>query len=92
MGLPLIAIECESSAVMLNLLYSEFMREHCPDKPLVSRGPDTGAATYWYGKEVGKAGRKMGHINAVAPSVAEALLLADGAMARLKPTQSGYAA
>jgi 5-(carboxyamino)imidazole ribonucleotide synthase len=92
MGLPLIAIECDSSAVMLNLLYDELMREHCPDKPLVSRGPDAGAAIYWYGKEAGKAGRKMGHINAVAPSVAEALLLADGVMAELKPTVSGHAA
>jgi 5-(carboxyamino)imidazole ribonucleotide synthase len=92
MGLPLVAIECESAAVMLNLLYSEYMREYCPERPLVSRETGARAAIYWYGKAAGKAGRKMGHINAVATSVAEALLLADGAMAGLKPGQSGHAA
>ena len=91
-GLPLVPIESGTSAVMLNMLYCEAMREHCPARPVVDKTTQPGTSVYWYGKAPGMAGRKMGHINAVAPGVAAALKLAEGALAKFSPNNSEQAA
>ena len=91
-GLPLVAIESEPAAVMLNILYSDAIRERCPATPVADRATQAGTSVYWYGKAPGMAGRKMGHINAVAPSIAAALQAADGALAKLSSKKSEQAA
>jgi 5-(carboxyamino)imidazole ribonucleotide synthase len=91
-GLPLVAIESRSCGVMLNILYCEAMREHCPASPVADHTSQPGTSVYWYGKAPGMEGRKMGHINAVAPSVAAALKLAEGALEQFSPNESGRAA
>lgn len=91
-GLPLVAIEAGAPAAMLNILYTESMRERCPEKPVVQRVSEPPASIYWYGKAPGTSGRKMGHINAVAPSVAAALEAAEGALAQPSPGNGEQAA
>ena len=82
-GLPLVIIVTGPPAAMVNILFSEGLRENCPDKPLAVKLADPHTSVYWYGKPPGKAGRKMGHINAVAGSAALALALAHKTMVRL---------
>ncbi len=83
LGLPLVVISQETPAAMLNILYTEALRDSCPDRPGTERLPDLGAIVYWYGKRSGQVGRKMGHINAVASNVEEAVDLANRALAVL---------
>jgi len=92
MGLPLIAIEQKSPAVMLNILYTEAIRERCPAAPVTDREAEAGAALYWYGKAPGTHGRKMGHINAVGDSVTAAHELADRALRKLSGDSGEQAA
>lgn len=82
-GLPLVTIVTGPPGAMVNILFSEGLRENCPDKPLAVKLADPHTSVYWYGKPPGKAGRKMGHINAVAGSAALALALAHKTMVRL---------
>jgi 5-(carboxyamino)imidazole ribonucleotide synthase len=82
-GRPLVPIVHEASAVMLNILYTEKIRDNCPDKPIVRKADQPYTSTYWYGKAPGTKGRKMGHINAAAPSIASAVAAAHHAMSRL---------
>lgn len=82
-GLPLVDIQATDPAVMVNILYTESMRKHCPAAPVVDKTTQPGASVYWYGKAPGTAGRKMGHINAVGDSVAAAAALANAALAKL---------
>ncbi|MCP5131356.1 MAG: 5-(carboxyamino)imidazole ribonucleotide synthase [Pseudomonadales bacterium] len=91
-GLPLLEIECKTSAAMLNLLYSEDLRVHCPPRPVAEKMKQPGTSVYWYGKAPGMVGRKMGHINAVAPEVEEAVRLAAGALAKLSSGKNRQAA
>ncbi len=81
-GLPLVPVETDVAAVMLNILYTEDLRHQCPSAPLSVRSGEH-AAVYWYGKLPGNVGRKMGHINATAPGLEEAITYADRAMAAL---------
>lgn len=83
MGLPLVRIVQTSAAAMCNILYTQDMEEYCPQRPLTERLPDLGAAVYWYGKATGSAGRKMGHVNAVAASVAGAEAVAQRVLAEV---------
>jgi 5-(carboxyamino)imidazole ribonucleotide synthase len=82
-GLPLVAIVPETPAVMLNILYVEEMRANCPAKSVVDKSVEPATSVYWYGKAPGQSGRKMGHINAVAPNTASATAKASRAMKRL---------
>ena len=92
-GLPLRPVVHHTPAVMLNILYAEHMRPVCPDKPLIQRAGRGGedsvvspcASTYWYGKAPGSPGRKMGHINVVAPSLELATAAARQIMKKLSP-------
>jgi 5-(carboxyamino)imidazole ribonucleotide synthase len=92
MGLPLLDIEYRSPAVMLNILYTEAIRQRCPPEPVTDRETHPGAALYWYGKAPGTKGRKMGHINALGDSVTEAHALADRALRKLSSGDSEQAA
>jgi len=77
MGLPLVTIEQLHAAAMCNLLYSPALGMHCPPDALTQRLPGVeGATVYWYGKAAGTPGRKMGHVNAVAPDIATAIAAA----------------
>lgn len=92
-GLPLVPLKPEpAAAVMLNILYTESIRENCPARPDAQRGVGSRTSIYWYGKEPGTPGRKMGHINALAPSVSAAVELAHSAMTRLHSHNDGQAA
>lgn len=91
-GLPLVAIKQESPAAMLNILYDEAMRGSCPGVPVVEQAVEPGTRVYWYGKTPGSAGRKMGHINSVAPSVNAAVELADRALGKLSAPSGEQAA
>lgn len=82
-GLPLVKIKAETPGVMVNILYTEALKENCPPEPLVHRETESGASIYWYGKSPGNIGRKMGHINAVAESIDSALEQANHAMLQL---------
>lgn len=82
-GMPLVAIEAETPAAMINILYDETLRGCCPALPSRQSAAEPGTSIYWYGKAPGTAGRKMGHINAVAPSVAAARALANRVVAGL---------
>jgi 5-(carboxyamino)imidazole ribonucleotide synthase len=66
MGLPLAPVVPRAPAAeMFNLLYDDGFRDACPSRPGLT---DTGdAVIHWYGKSVGQAGRKMGHITATGP-------------------------
>jgi 5-(carboxyamino)imidazole ribonucleotide synthase len=83
MGLPLVAIVQRSPAAMCNILYTAEMEERCPASPVTRRLPESGAAVYWYGKAPGTAGRKMGHINAVAGNAADAVIVAQRVLAQI---------
>lgn len=83
MDLPLVGIMQESPAVMCNILYTPAMAQSCPAQPVTERRPDIGATVYWYGKATGTMGRKMGHINAVAPVVADAMAVAERVLAEI---------
>jgi 5-(carboxyamino)imidazole ribonucleotide synthase len=83
MGLPLVKVVNKTPAVMLNILYSEGMRDSCSDKPVVREGSQPGTSVYWYGKAPGLKGRKMGHINALAASIPAAVAGANQTMIQL---------
>ena len=91
-GLPLVIIEAETPAVMMNILYAEAMRPHCPDRPVTEHSVEAGTSVYWYGKAPGTNGRKMGHINALGPSVPSAMESANLALGRLMAGNSECAA
>jgi len=90
MGLPLAAIIHESPAAMCNILYTQAMEGWCPDNPVNERLPEFGAAVYWYGKATGQTGRKMGHVNAVAPLVSDAVVAAQRALEQVTGTYREY--
>jgi 5-(carboxyamino)imidazole ribonucleotide synthase len=82
MGLPLVAIHQHHPAAMCNLLYSNALKPRCPDAARTESLPGIeGATVYWYGKATGTLGRKMGHINAVAPDVTAAIAAAQRGLA-----------
>lgn len=87
-GLPLVAIEAEVPATMLNILYTDAMQQHCPAKPQVNTASETETSIYWYGKEPGIKGRKMGHINAVAATVDLAAAAASRELSKLSSDNS----
>ena len=91
-GLPLVNIEQESPAVMLNILYTDAIRKRCPATPVTDRTAHPGAALYWYGKAPGTTGRKMGHINALGASVEAAGKTAASALEKLSSNKSERAA
>lgn len=68
---------------MLNLLYTEAMRDNCPALPTASVLQDGQTTIYWYGKPAGIIGRKMGHINTLAADVASAVQVANRTLAEL---------
>ena len=82
-GLPLLSVELLSAAAMLNILYEEAMRPHCPAEPRNELLEEFGVSLYWYGKIPGKLGRKMGHINAMAATTDQAKIQAANALASL---------
>jgi len=92
MGLPLASVEAVYPAVMLNILYTETIRQHCPAAPTRDPATHPGAALYWYGKAPGRPGRKMGHINARGACIEAAAALAGGALAQLHADNSEQAA
>jgi 5-(carboxyamino)imidazole ribonucleotide synthase len=65
-GLPLAAIGDQRPAAMVNILYSEGLRESCPAAATDDHLPEESVTLHWYGKEPGRIGRKMGHITALA--------------------------
>jgi 5-(carboxyamino)imidazole ribonucleotide synthase len=81
MGLPLAAITQTLPAAMCNILYAPGMQSRCPQRAVTHRLPGERAAVYWYGKAPGSPGRKMGHINAVASNVGEAIATAQQVLA-----------
>jgi 5-(carboxyamino)imidazole ribonucleotide synthase len=92
LGMPLLAVRQHSAAAMLNILYEESLREHCPATPVAKKHAARRTTLYWYGKAPGKPGRKMGHINALAPTADEAVLLANQTLNKLSAQREGYAA
>ena len=91
-GLPLVPVEAGPAAVMVNILYTDAIRKQCPPAPVTDRAVDASTSLYWYGKAPGKNGRKMGHINAVADSLAAAEELAGRALEKLSSGKSERAA
>jgi 5-(carboxyamino)imidazole ribonucleotide synthase len=91
-GMPLVPIEFESPAAMMNILYGDEMRGHCPQVPRVYGGVEPRSKVYWYGKEPGSTGRKMGHVNALAATAAEAVTLAGRTLDKLSGGASERAA
>jgi phosphoribosylaminoimidazole carboxylase (NCAIR synthetase) len=83
LGLPLVRIVQTSPAAMCNILYTQSMEEYCPGSPGTERLPDIGAAVYWYGKATGSTGRKMGHVNAVAANLSDAVVVAQRVLAEV---------
>jgi 5-(carboxyamino)imidazole ribonucleotide synthase len=81
MDLPLAAITQTRPAAMCNILFSRGMESRCPPAPVTRRLPGKRATVYWYGKAPGSPGRKMGHINAVASDVGEAIVTAQQVLA-----------
>lgn len=81
MDLPLAAITQTGPAAMCNILFSRGMESRCPPAPVTRRLPGKRATVYWYGKAPGSPGRKMGHINAVASDVGEAIVTAQQVLA-----------
>jgi 5-(carboxyamino)imidazole ribonucleotide synthase len=79
--LPLVAPRVRTHAVMLNLLGDLWRDGVSPDwRRVLSL---SGAVLHLYGKREARPGRKMGHLTATAPTMAEADLLARDAAARL---------
>ncbi|MCB1704591.1 MAG: 5-(carboxyamino)imidazole ribonucleotide synthase [Halioglobus sp.] len=91
-GLPLVPVCLEQPGVMLNILEEAETPLRYPAAPVVKALPDSGAKAYWYGKTPGRPGRKMGHINAVGPTLAEATEHARAALVRLGNNDMGAAA
>lgn len=88
MGLPLLAIQQQHPAAMCNLLYSAALKPRCPDGARTESIPGVeGATVYWYGKTTGALGRKMGHINAVAPDLTSAIAAAQRGLALMTSEQ-----
>ena len=73
MGMALIDSDMLSPGAMRNILYEQAMYDRCPPQPSVEHLPASGATAYWYGKQPGSPGRKMGHINALAATASAAL-------------------
>ncbi|MDY0007210.1 MAG: ATP-grasp domain-containing protein [Spongiibacteraceae bacterium] len=73
MGMDLISPTMLSPGAMRNILYEESMRSRCPPLPRVERLPESASTIYWYGKQPGTRGRKMGHINALAATAYDAV-------------------
>ncbi len=73
-GLPLVQPRQHSSAVMLNVLGQAWAGgEPPPWGKIVALGSSTvGVHVHLYGKEEARAGRKMGHINITAATLADA--------------------
>ncbi len=90
LGLPLTAIIHESPAAMCNILYTQDMHGCSPATPVTQRLANVGATVYWYGKTVGATGRKMGHINAVAPAVSAAVATAQQVLAHVTSPHSEH--
>jgi 5-(carboxyamino)imidazole ribonucleotide synthase len=91
LDLPLVPVTSHAPAVMLNIFDSEETRTFSPTNPLTTKLPKLGTTVYWYGKEPGRTGRKMGHINSVGSGVAEALAFAHQASTQLRDSVSGCA-
>jgi 5-(carboxyamino)imidazole ribonucleotide synthase len=89
LGLPLVAIRSLSPAAMVNILDSEELRACSPARPTRETSPQGDVSVYWYGKTPGRTGRKMGHINALAPGAGEALDLARQTLAHLAQSHHG---
>jgi 5-(carboxyamino)imidazole ribonucleotide synthase len=87
-GMPLIEVRQHTPAAMLNILYTGALLPHCPEQPEQMTVAGVDASIYWYGKLPGKAGRKMGHINALAPTVELAVAQANKALATLSSGNS----
>lgn len=87
-GLPLVPPGEPSHTAMLNILYAEPMLSKCPDTPQVEQVPGKETTIYWYGKKPGAIGRKMGHINALGPTVSAAIENAASALASLSATDN----
>lgn len=83
MGLPLAAITRTLPAAMCNILFSRAIESRCPPGPATCRLWGKRATVYWYGKAPGSPGRKMGHINAVASNVGEAIVTAQQVLAEI---------
>ncbi len=83
-GLPFGSTELLTPVVMLNLLgeHMEALETHLYD--ILS---DPKLKLHLYGKEEARAGRKMGHINAVADSVDEALQRLERVWAVIRPDE-----
>ena len=84
-GLPLGCTDYLRPAVMANLL-GDLWQEGEPDWAAALALP--GVKLHLYGKHAPRAGRKMGHITALADSVDEALDLAVRARRALSPTRT----
>ena len=84
-GLPLGATELVRPAVMANLLGDRWVAGE-PDWAAAWAIP--GVKVHLYGKHAARAGRKMGHLTAVAPTVERALENAVEARARLTRTHA----
>ncbi|MBX3009995.1 MAG: 5-(carboxyamino)imidazole ribonucleotide synthase [Caldilineaceae bacterium] len=81
-GLPLGATTLLRPAAMVNLL-GDLWQPTEPDWAAASALPEV--KLHLYGKETARAGRKMGHITALADSLVEAETLARTARQRLQP-------
>lgn len=92
MGLPLLTITQRFPAAMCNILYADAMEQYCPDGPLSERHSNAQATVYWYGKAPGSPGRKMGHINAVASNVGDAIATAHRVRAEVTGEQQEHVA
>ncbi|NRB70844.1 MAG: ATP-grasp domain-containing protein [Xanthomonadales bacterium] len=79
MGLPLAPITAAAdAAVMVNILYDEGLKAACAPTPGVEhRLGDCPVAIHWYGKSTGQAGRKMGHLTALAADTSRARAAAE---------------
>jgi phosphoribosylaminoimidazole carboxylase (NCAIR synthetase) len=87
MDLPLAVITQTRPAAMCNILFSRGMESRCPPAPVTRRLAGERATVYWYGKAPGSPGRKMGHINAVASNVEEAIITAQQVLAEITGEQ-----
>ncbi len=85
MGLPLAPIVPHApAAVMINLLYDErYAALRSPSPYSVSLEGPAPAMLHWYGKRDARPGRKMGHVNALGPSVEAAERHAEAGLAKL---------
>lgn len=79
-GLPLGDTRLLTPVVMVNLL-GDIWGEHDPDWAALLRHP--GVQLHLYGKAEARPGRKMGHYNCLAPSLDEAVALAEETRAAL---------